>query len=111
MEGLFDTDLIRILLGSIPHPAHLFPQTDIVRVPLPFPMEMAHCPLSELLYKDGCRERVVMMTKPAVHAKQGMVPTEENAVCRQPASKSDIRGSFSPYLSTLKNMLLGISFA
>jgi len=22
MEGLFDTDLMRILLGSIPHPAH-----------------------------------------------------------------------------------------
>lgn len=73
MEGLFDTDLIRILLGSIPHPAHLFPLTDIVHDAAPFPLEMAHCPLSELLYKDHCREWVVKMTKPAVHAKQWMV--------------------------------------
>lgn len=101
MEGLFDTDLIRILLGSIPHPAHLFPWTDIVHDPPPFPLEMAHCPLSELLYKDGCRECVVKMTKPAVHTKQRMVPIGEDAVCRHPASKPDIRGSFSPYLPAL----------
>lgn len=111
MGELLDAVLIRILLGSIPHPPHLFPQTDIVHDPLPIALEMAHCPLSELPYKDGGRERVVTMMKPALHDKQRMVPIGENAVCRHPASKFDIRGSFPPYLSALTNMLLGISFA
>lgn len=70
MEELLDAVLIRILLGSIPHPTHLSPQTDIVHDPLPISLEMAHCPLSELLYKDGGRECVVMMMKPALQDKQ-----------------------------------------
>lgn len=103
MEGLFDADLIRILLGSIPHLFHILPICFLRQILHTIPLPSLWRWLIALCL--NCFTRTVVGSVwwwwRRLHAKQWMVLIGENAVCRHPASESDIRGSFSPYLSAL----------
>lgn len=86
--------LIRVLLGSIPHPAHLFP----VHEPLPCPLEMAPCPQPE----GWSREGGVLGWQTTAGAKQGVVPGGKN--CRHPEEASP--SSPSPYKCAVRHIFL-----